>query len=180
MKIAALIICGRTVLADINVRVENWINSKLTFDARTINCDHIGRLGGSTSRYFMNWMVKSAPFIFPAAKFLTLKQVGIIICDQHSYNENTKNLRMAHSSALPCKHVIKRMAHIKYNNAVENPIDSLGDVATRTFGFWCSTNCCVRTIKKKVDDFDLHDDQLHALVWESSLNNDAYNCEETI
>ena len=39
------------------------------------------------------------------------------------------------TSELPCKYVIKRMAYIEHQNAVENPTDGLGDVATRTFGF---------------------------------------------
>jgi hypothetical protein len=29
----------------------------------------------------------------------------------------------------------KRVAYIEYDNAVENPMDSFGDVATRAFGF---------------------------------------------
>ena len=59
------------------------------------------------------------------------------------------------------------MAYIKYQKAVENPIDCLGDVASELY------------IYKRVN-LNLHYDQLHALEWESSLNNDPQNSEETI
>ena len=63
-------------------------------------------------------------------------------CQSLEYQESM----IAHHQLL-CRHVIEWMLYIEYYNAVEDAIDSLSDVATRTFGFRCSTDFFVKTIK---------------------------------